>query len=158
MLTAILSPHIYATGRAPLLTPINMAMLLASSHQSARAHTYEPTFNLHLSAPTDQPAMACPQMTLVIFLVLLLASSSPCLSRARVMILSDDHAQPNSIKSRSISTTSHAATSPQQLAQGVALSSPPVAPATGDDVDHPESNGGWIPEGSVPSPGVGHHP
>jgi len=81
------------------------------------------------------------------------------------MILSDDHAQPNSIKSRSISTTSHAATSttttttsPQQLAQGVALPSPPVAPATGDDVDHPESNGGWIPEGSVPSPGVGHHP
>ena len=157
MLTAILSPHIYATGRAPLLTPINMAMLLASSHQSARAHTYEPTFNLHLSAPTDQPAMACPQMTLVIFLVLLLASSSPCLSRARVMILSGDHAQPNSIKSRSISTTSHAATSPQQLAQGVALPSPSVAPATGA-VDHPENNGGWIPEGSVPSPGVGHHP
>ncbi|RLM97859.1 hypothetical protein C2845_PM06G09960 [Panicum miliaceum] len=109
--------------------------------------------------------MASPQLTMVIFLVVLLVSSSPCLARAsRMMILSDHRAQPNSIKSSSISTSPAATsattstTSPQQLAQGVAVPSPPVAPATGDDVDHPKSNGGWIPEGSVPSPGVGHHP
>ncbi|RLN30113.1 hypothetical protein C2845_PM05G09510 [Panicum miliaceum] len=110
--------------------------------------------------------MASPQLTMVIFLAVLLASSSPCLARARMMILSDHRAQPNSIKSISISTSPAASStttttttiSPQQLAQGVALPSPPVAPATGDVVDHPESNGGWIPEGSVPSPGVGHHP
>ncbi|KAG2623936.1 hypothetical protein PVAP13_3KG091400 [Panicum virgatum] len=108
--------------------------------------------------------MASPQMTMVmVFLVLLLASSSPCLSQARLMILSDHYAQPNRIKSSSISTspaatsTTTTTTSAQQLAQGVALPSPPVAPATGG-IDHPESNGGWIPEGSVPSPGVGHHP
>jgi hypothetical protein len=142
-----------------------MAMLLAFILPSKHTDIHIQAHICISLAPTNQPAMASPQLTMVIFLVVLLASSSPCLARAsRMMILSDHHAQPNSIKSSSISTSPAATsattstTSPQQLAQGVAVPSPPVAPATVDDVDHPESNGGWIPEGSVPSPGVGHHP
>ncbi|CAN6344910.1 unnamed protein product [Urochloa humidicola] len=112
--------------------------------------------------------MASPQLTMAIFFVILLASSSPCLARARLMILSDHLAQPNTKSSGTNTATSTAAsstrtttttTSPQQsLVQGVAVSSPTRAPATGEvGIDHPESNG-WIPDGSVPSPGVGHHP
>ncbi|CAN6349399.1 unnamed protein product [Urochloa humidicola] len=112
--------------------------------------------------------MASPQLTMAIFLVVLLASSSPCLARARLMILSDHLAQQNTKSSGTSTATSPAAssaktttiTSPHQqsLVQGVAVPSPPVVPAIGEVVvDHPESNG-WIPDGSVPSPGVGHHP
>lgn len=84
------------------------------------------------------------------------------------MISSSDHqalAQPNHSNNSpapSYSTTSTKTTSaPQQAVQGVttAVPSPPVTmPATSEEVDHLESNGGWIPDGSVPSPGVGHHP
>ncbi|KAF8725569.1 hypothetical protein HU200_020103 [Digitaria exilis] len=72
-------------------------------------------------------------MAMAIFFFALLASSSPCLARARMMILTE-----------------------QQVVQGVAVSSPAVTTAAGE-VDHPESTG-WMPDGSVPSPGVGHHP
>ena len=143
-----------ASCRAPL-TPINRAKLLAFSINHTRIHS-SPHLPLFL-APTDHSAMAS-QVTTVIFFVVLLASFSPCLARDRMM-LSDHHAQPKS--KSTVSCTSPAAssitstTSPRQLVQEVAVPSPPAAPGT--EVDHPESNS-WIPEGSVPSPGIGHHP
>nr|CAB3459857.1 unnamed protein product [Digitaria exilis] len=99
--------------------------------------------------------MASPHMAMAIFFFALLASSSPCLARARLMILSDHQAQLNSMSSSgTISDTTTSAE--QQVVQGVAVSSPAVTTAAGE-VDHPESTG-WMPDGSVPSPGVGHHP
>jgi hypothetical protein len=151
-----------ASCRAPL-TPINRAKLLTFS---IKPHTHIHS-NPHLIclslAPTDQSAAMGSQVTMVIFFVTLLAaSSSPaCQARDRMM-LTDHHAQPKS-KSSTVTSTSPAASSVtsttsshRQLVQGaVAVPSPPAAP--GDEVDHPESNT-WILEGSVPSPGIGHHP
>lgn len=87
---------------------------------------------------------------------IVLAASSPCFARARTAP-SDHHPQVDDKSATSYTAASSTATtsnsSPQNMVQGLASASP-LPPAT--EVDYPESNG-YIPQGSVPSPGVGHH-
>uniref|UniRef100_A0A0D3G4C7 Uncharacterized protein n=1 Tax=Oryza barthii TaxID=65489 RepID=A0A0D3G4C7_9ORYZ len=81
--------------------------------------------------------------------LLLLASSSSCLARARMMMMPGDHA----VNGKETSASSKEATSPHDLLQGVAPPLPPSPPAT--EIICPDSSG-WMPQGSVPSPGIGH--
>ncbi|KAF0924685.1 hypothetical protein E2562_010277 [Oryza meyeriana var. granulata] len=94
--------------------------------------------------------MAPPHTTMVIFFMALLLASSSCLAQARMM--PSDHAAQVNGKKSSASTEA----SPQDLLQAVAPPLPPSpAAATATEIIHPESSG-WMPQGSVPSPGIGH--
>ncbi|KAK3140496.1 hypothetical protein QOZ80_5AG0401820 [Eleusine coracana subsp. coracana] len=99
---------------------------------------------------------ASPHMTLAIFIIFL-ATTSPCLARARI-VPGEQYSRVND--KSSIATTSHTSASsimttstslPQSMVQRLAVPSPPAT-----EVDYPESSG-YIPQGSVPSPGIGHH-
>uniref|UniRef100_A0A0D9WDS4 AT-hook motif nuclear-localized protein n=1 Tax=Leersia perrieri TaxID=77586 RepID=A0A0D9WDS4_9ORYZ len=91
--------------------------------------------------------MAHPHMSRVILFTLLLASSSSCLAQARLMP-SRDHGQVNAKESSASKEAS-----PHDFLEAMAPPLPPSPPAT--DIIHPDSSG-WMMQGSVPSPGIGH--
>ncbi|TVU17040.1 hypothetical protein EJB05_33050, partial [Eragrostis curvula] len=93
-------------------------------------------------------------MAMIFFIVL--TALSPSLARARNMPSDDHQAQVNGKTSITTSHTASSATtssssSPRNVVQGLAEPSPPAT-----EIDYRESNG-YMPQGSVPSPGVGHH-
>uniref|UniRef100_A0A0E0KZN0 Uncharacterized protein n=1 Tax=Oryza punctata TaxID=4537 RepID=A0A0E0KZN0_ORYPU len=90
-------------------------------------------------------------MVIFFFTALLLASSTSCLARARMM--PGDHAAQAQVNGGKENSASSKEASPHDLLQSVAPPLPPSPPAT--EIIRPESSG-WMPQGSVPSPGIGH--
>uniref|UniRef100_J3M4V0 Uncharacterized protein n=1 Tax=Oryza brachyantha TaxID=4533 RepID=J3M4V0_ORYBR len=101
------------------------------------------------------PHMATSMVIFFMAALILLASSSSCLTRARMMPAGDGYHANESRRSGSRQA------SPHGLLQEVApplLPSPPAAGAAAmaaTAIVHPDSSG-WMPQGSVPSPGIGH--
>ncbi|PNT71635.1 hypothetical protein BRADI_2g32833v3 [Brachypodium distachyon] len=99
------------------------------------------------------------RMAIAIFLMLLLGSSSCRLSQARMMPSDDAHLHAKK-RSALIATTSAGGASPQDLLlqrQRVAEPSKPEAKAATEMVNRPDDSGWTSTQGSVPSPGIGHH-
>jgi hypothetical protein len=103
--------------------------------------------------------MASPHITIAIFFMVLLPSSS-WLSQARMM--PSGHAQEHGGKSSFLARTTTTTTggggaSPQDFRQSIEAPPPPASKTATKIVKRSWTAGWSTTQGSVPSPGIGHH-
>jgi hypothetical protein len=102
--------------------------------------------------------MASPHITVAIFFMVLLPSSS-WLSQARMMPSghAQEHGGKSSFLARTTTTTGGGGASPQDFRQSIAAPPPPASKTATKIVKRSWTAGWSTTQGSVPSPGIGHH-